>query len=64
MSPAEARVYIALFCKYTLPGTTYVQTNLRRIEIDSMTDDDALFVAAEFREMEAKAAARRKVPTQ
>jgi hypothetical protein len=35
-----------------------VDTNERRIRLDSMTDADALFVAGEFQRMEAEAARR------
>lgn len=51
----EARSYIQTFRTYTIPGTDFVKTNLRTIQLDDMTDDDALFVAHEFRRMEAAA---------
>ena len=56
---AAARLYIELFRKHTLPGCDHVQTSERRIELDSLPDDDALFVAREFQRMETEAAARR-----
>lgn len=55
---AEARAYIAIFRKHTLPGAQWVDTDVRRIFLDHMSDDDALFVAGEFQRMEAEAAAR------
>ena len=58
-SPADARAYVGIFRRHTLPGTEYVDTGLRRIWLDHMTDSDALFVAGEFRRMEMEAAARR-----
>lgn len=62
----EARRYIAIFAKHTLPGTTWVDTATRRIDLDQMTDEDALFVAREFKRMEIEAARRgasRRKPT-
>jgi hypothetical protein len=56
-TPAEARAYIAVFRKHTLSGTEYVDTQHRRIQLNDMTDDDALFVASEFKRMEIAAAA-------
>lgn len=55
---AKARAYIIIFREHTLPGTLWVDTGERRIRLDSMTDDDALFVAGEFQRMEAEAARR------
>jgi hypothetical protein len=55
----EARRYIALFRRHTLPGAQYVQTSAGRyIHLDRMSDADALFVAAEFQRMESEAAKR------
>jgi hypothetical protein len=54
-TPEQARAYIALFRKYTLPGVTYVDTGTRKIQLDQMSDDDAVFVAREFQRMEAEA---------
>jgi hypothetical protein len=54
----NARHYIKTFCTYTLPGTEWVDTKTRRIQLDNMTDDDALFVASEFQRMEAEVARR------
>lgn len=51
-----AREYIAVFRKHTLPGTTYVETNAGTIQLDNMTDEEALFVAGEFKRMEIAAA--------
>lgn len=65
MSPANARIYIALFRRYTLPGADHVDTSSgRRIWLDDMTDADAQLVAEEFSRMEAEAARRvlRRVP--
>jgi hypothetical protein len=57
----EAREYIALFRKYTLPGADEVRvTGGRIILLDDMTDADAIFVAREFRDMEAQAAKSRR----
>lgn len=56
LTPEAARSYIAIFRKHTLPGAQYIDTQSRRIELDSMTDDEALFVAEEFQRMEAAAA--------
>lgn len=58
VTPAQARHYIRTFREHTLPGTKWVETNERRIYLDKMTDDDALFVASEFARMEAEAARR------
>jgi hypothetical protein len=55
---ANAREYIAVFRRHTLPGTQYVDTNVRRIHLDHMTDEDALFVAGEFQRMEEEATRR------
>lgn len=55
-TPTEARSYIAVFRKHTLPGADYVDTSAGRILLDSMTDDEALFVAKEFQHMEIEAA--------
>ena len=54
----EARTYIATFRQHTMPGTRYVETDTRRIELDHMTDADAVFVAREFMRMETEAARR------
>lgn len=56
--PADARAYIGMFRRFTLPGTAFVDTNRRRIVLDRMTDSDAIYVAGEFRRMEAEAARR------
>lgn len=57
MNPEEARRYIAIFRRHTMPGTQYVDTSeKRRIWLDRMTDADALFVAGEFQRMETEAA--------
>jgi hypothetical protein len=56
--PADARCYVAQFRRFTLPGTDYVDTGRRRIWLDRMSDADAIFVAGEFRRMEAAAAMR------
>jgi hypothetical protein len=59
---AAAREYIAHFRKYVLPGTDHVVTSEgRHIILDDMTDDDAVFVGAEFALMEAEAAKRRRM---
>jgi hypothetical protein len=59
MTPDEARAYIAVFRKHTVPGTDYVHTSSGRdIRLDDMTDEDALFVAKGFQFMEAEAAKR------
>lgn len=52
---AEARAYIAIFRQHTLPNTSWVKTQKRRIDLDTMSDADALFVASEFRRMEDEA---------
>ena len=57
MNADEARTYIALFRTHTLPGADHVDTSEgRRIDLDAMTDADALFIAAEFQRMETAAA--------
>lgn len=57
MTPEEARAYITIFRTHTVPGTSYVNTSAgRRIELDDMTDDDALFVAEGFQDIERWAA--------
>lgn len=58
MTDAEARAYIEMFCRHTLPGTEWVDTGKRRIYLNAMSDDDALFVASEFQRMEVEAAKR------
>jgi hypothetical protein len=59
---AAARAYIAHFRKYIVPGTDHVVTSEgRHIMLDDMTDDDAVFVGAEFARMEAEAAKRRRM---
>ena len=58
-TPDEARAYIALFRVHAVgKQVDFVQTNKRRIDLDTMTDADALFVAREFRRMEVAAATR------
>ena len=59
-TPAEARAYVAYFCTQLVPGTTYVDTTERRIELNAMTDADALFVARELQSVYAEAARRWK----
>ena len=54
---AQARDYIRVFCTHTIPGTTWVDTTKRRIQLDDMSDEEALFVASEFQRWEAEAAA-------
>ena len=63
MTEAEsAREYIAHFRKYVIPGTDHVVTSEgRHIMLDTMSDADAVFIAAEFAGMEAKAAGRRRM---
>ena len=56
MTPTEARAYIALFRKFTVPGAERAWTGERVIHLDDMTDADAVFVAREFQRMEAEAA--------
>lgn len=59
MTIAEARDYIGLFRRHTLPGADLVKTSSgRKIWLDRMTDEDALWVAGEFQRMEAEAARR------
>jgi hypothetical protein len=53
-----ARHYIETFRRHTLPGTDWVDTDERRILLDHMTDQDAVFVAGEFLRMELAAAHR------
>jgi hypothetical protein len=58
----EAREYIALFRKYTLPGAEYVRVKVkggRVIRLDDMTDADAIFVARRFHDIETQAAKSR-----
>lgn len=60
MTPDQARAYIAIFCKHTLPGCDMVTTNAGEIWLDKMTDDEALFVASEFKRMEIEAVSNRR----
>jgi hypothetical protein len=61
MTPDEARVYVAMFRTHIIPGTAFVHTNKNReICLDDMTDDEALFVAKGFKEMEVEAARKSK----
>lgn len=57
--PGDARAVIARFRRVVMPGTNYVTTPHRRIWLDRMNDAEAVFVAGEFRRMEAEAMARR-----
>ena len=57
-SVEEARRYIAIFRVHTLNGAAWVETDSRRILLDQMTDEDALFVASEFARIETEAAMR------
>lgn len=57
MTAAEAREYIAIFRKHIMPGTDWVQTTIKIIHLDKMTDHEALWVSAEFKRMEIEAAA-------
>lgn len=60
MTPVEARNYIAVFRKHTIPGTDYVNTSSgRRIQLNDMSDEDAVFIAGEFQRMEIEAADRK-----
>lgn len=54
----EARAYIENFRRYTIPGADYVDTHLRRIQFDDMSDEDALFVAEELQALEIESAKR------
>jgi hypothetical protein len=57
-----ARAYIRYFRSYVLPGCDRVYTNdKRRIMLDDMSDEDALFVAEQFATMEVEAAQRRRM---
>ena len=51
---AEARAYIMAFRRQALPSAKWVDANLRRIWLERMTDEEALFVAEEFRKMQAE----------
>lgn len=55
---AKAREYVAVFRRHTLPGAQWVDTEERRIQLDHMSDADALFVAGEFERMEVEALRR------
>jgi hypothetical protein len=57
--PGDARAVIARFRRVVMPGTDYVTTPHRRIWLDRISDSDAVFVAGEFRRMEAAAMALR-----
>jgi hypothetical protein len=65
MNPVEvenARAYIRYFRAHVLPGTDHAKTSDgRTIWLDCMSDEDAVFVAAEFKRMEGEAAKRRRV---
>lgn len=56
--PAKARAYIKDF--YSVVGKSvdsgFVETNSRRIEFATMTDDDAVFVASQFQSLTAEVA--------
>ena len=53
MTPAEARAYVTWFRNNHLPkGADFVKLNSgREILLDSMTDDEAVFVAQQFESM-------------
>ena len=57
MTPAEARAYVTWFKNNHLPkGSDFVRLNSgREILLDSMTDDEAVFVAQQFEAMFDKA---------
>ena len=53
MTPAEAKTYITWFRNNHLPkGADFVQTNTgRKIMLDELNDEDAVFVAISFEAM-------------
>ena len=58
---AEARRYIEWMVRTVLPpGAEWADAGDKRIYFDNMDDDEALFVATEFKRMEAEAAAMRR----
>lgn len=58
-TPEAARTYIVLVRKYIVPGMNRVTTNGgRNIDLDNMTDEDAMFCAEQFRGWEIEAAQR------
>jgi hypothetical protein len=55
-TPEQARAYIDLFRRVVAPGTTHVDTNMRRVWLDKMTDNDALEIAPLLRTLEVNTA--------
>ena len=53
MTPTEARAFVTWFRNNHLPkGADFVQTNTgRKIMLDELNDEDALFVAISFEAM-------------
>lgn len=53
MNPIEAKAYITWFRNNHLPkGIDFIQTNSgRKIMLNSLNDDDSVFVAQQFEEM-------------
>lgn len=55
----DARTYISLVRKFIVPGMHKVYTSDKReIDLDNLSDADALFCAKEFRGWEVEAARR------
>jgi len=63
-TPEEARAYISIFGKHTLPGCDTVHTNAGEIKLDNMSDDEALFVAREVKRMEVEGTSGTRSPIQ
>lgn len=64
MTPKKAREYIENFVKYIIPNIVHVDTPSKRIYLNNMTDEEAIFVAEEFTRMEIEAAKLREGPLQ
>lgn len=62
MNPTEARAFITWFRNNHLPkGASFVKTSSgREILLDSLSDDDAVFVAQQFEAMFDAATGREK----
>lgn len=57
----KARAYIKKFEKAFGKKIDYVDTPKRRLHLNSMTDDDAIFIANEFQKMTSEAAKQRGI---
>lgn len=66
MTPAEARAYISTF--HHIIGKSspieWIETTTRRVLFSQMTDEEALWVAAEFQKWEFEVGRPKGVPIQ